>query len=452
VDLDLVNALAALDPAVAGRRLKEARIAAGLTQPQVCGDASSVGYLSRLERGERRVGPELLERLCANIGISPELVIRGVEAPDPRRWECELDFAELELATGEAAAARDRTATLLSSNDLTGHARHLERARLVAAKANASCGDQAAAMAGFDEVVSARATKTGWLDAVAGLARLLRETGDLARSIKVSEDALDSLDQSAPDREAAVRIAMNLAAAIYETGDVDRALALCRQTVAAAEKAGSAVSRAAAYWNTAIIACEAGDLDEALILTRRALAIFADVEDARLEARLRTQLGIFLLRSEPPQTDEALKHLTAAKVAYDHSEADIADILHNRMALARGHFAAGDINLAEEQAARALTEAGSFPFVAATARTLLGRIARVHDNPEAARSHLVAAVQDLTAAGADRRAAQQWFTLASLFDEMGLPEDAKDAYRRAAVSTGLTQSYGTEYSNGRARI
>ena len=47
------------------------------------------------------------------------------------------------------------------------------------------------------------------------------------------------------------------------------------------------------------------------------------------------------------------------------------------------------------------------------------------------------AVLVLSAIGADRGAAQLWFDLADLLDEVGQSEAARDAYKRAAASTGL---------------
>ena len=43
----------------------------------------------------------------------------------------------------------------------------------------------------------------------------------------------------------------------------------------------------------------------------------------------------------------------------------------------------------------------------------------------------------LTGAGADRGAAQLWFELADLLEDVGDVEAAREAYRSAAASTGL---------------
>jgi hypothetical protein len=43
----------------------------------------------------------------------------------------------------------------------------------------------------------------------------------------------------------------------------------------------------------------------------------------------------------------------------------------------------------------------------------------------------------LTGAGSDRDAAQLWFELADLLEDIGDLDAARDAYRSAAASTGL---------------
>jgi hypothetical protein len=43
----------------------------------------------------------------------------------------------------------------------------------------------------------------------------------------------------------------------------------------------------------------------------------------------------------------------------------------------------------------------------------------------------------LTSIGSDRGAAQLWFELADLLEEVGDFDAARDAYKSAAVSTGL---------------
>jgi transcriptional regulator with XRE-family HTH domain len=83
-----------VDLGVLGRRLREARLAAGLTQAEVAGDATSVPNLSRIERGERRPRPELLAALADALGVpvaallddAPPPVRRGESVPWAEHW------------------------------------------------------------------------------------------------------------------------------------------------------------------------------------------------------------------------------------------------------------------------------------------------------------------------------------------------------------------------------
>ncbi|MDO9455233.1 helix-turn-helix domain-containing protein [Nocardioides sp.] len=450
MQFDLTKALEELDPADVGHRLKEARLAAGMKQPQAAAGVVSVGYLSRIERGERRANAFVLEQLCRNIGVSPESIINSNEATDDRRVEVELDFAELELLSGDATAALTRLALTEIDDDLPRSPlrdRLRERKTLTSAKAHAALGHVNEAQTDFAQVMQQRTTSDGTLEASLGLSRLKRETGDLHGAIAIAEQALAAVENAPAPVDDVVKVSMALAAAVYEAGDTNRALAICTKAVQLAESADSTQARAAAYWNTAIIECEAGRMEQALSLTRRALAVFAGADDARLEARLRTQLGIFLLRADPPAPSEAIAQLTQARDTYQHTDADTADILHNRMALARAHFAAGDVDAARSEADYCALAGEQYPFVGATATTLLGRIAVQIGTTGDARTHFLRAIHFLSAVGADRRAAQQWFTLATLLDEAGLDAEAKDAFKRAAVSSGLTPSYGNSSSH-----
>ena len=61
---DLIDLLRTIDPVVLGERLRTKRVRAGLTQAQVAGGAVSVGYVSRIERGQRRPDSGLLDAMA----------------------------------------------------------------------------------------------------------------------------------------------------------------------------------------------------------------------------------------------------------------------------------------------------------------------------------------------------------------------------------------------------
>src|SRR6266511_5562124 len=77
-----------------GERLRQIRVAAGLTQGEVAGGRFSKEYLSQIERGKTRPTAETLEWLAARLGVDPQYLQSGVSAEDRGRVEAVLARAE----------------------------------------------------------------------------------------------------------------------------------------------------------------------------------------------------------------------------------------------------------------------------------------------------------------------------------------------------------------------
>ena len=141
---ELAHQLTALDPAVLGARIKAARVAAGLTQPELAGKEASVAYVSRIESGQRRPGTDLLRALAAKLGVTLEYLAHGEGWQDASRLELQLDHAELSLAGGEGDNALALAREALGSPGLQTVPGGLVRARFIEAEALSRLGDPAA--------------------------------------------------------------------------------------------------------------------------------------------------------------------------------------------------------------------------------------------------------------------------------------------------------------------
>jgi transcriptional regulator with XRE-family HTH domain len=94
------------DAAAVGRRLKEARLAAGLSQRQLSFPGCSAAYISRLEAGDRVPSLQLLRKLSAKLNADEQYLATGVE-------QIKLDPPELIEAEVErrlAGGPRDTSA------------------------------------------------------------------------------------------------------------------------------------------------------------------------------------------------------------------------------------------------------------------------------------------------------------------------------------------------------
>lgn len=70
------------DPTDLGTRLRDARLAAGLTQAEVATGVLSTAHMSRIETGLRRPSPELLEILADRLDLSLEELLDETRSGD----------------------------------------------------------------------------------------------------------------------------------------------------------------------------------------------------------------------------------------------------------------------------------------------------------------------------------------------------------------------------------
>src|SRR5437588_12622877 len=77
-----------------GERLRQLRVAAGMTQTDLAGDRFSKEYVSQIERGKTRPTHETIEWLAQRLGVDSSFLERGVSADERGRVEAMLARAE----------------------------------------------------------------------------------------------------------------------------------------------------------------------------------------------------------------------------------------------------------------------------------------------------------------------------------------------------------------------
>lgn len=439
---DLIDLLRTIDAAVLGERIRTVRCRVGLTQSQVAGDAVSVGYLSRIESGQRRPNAELLTGIADRLAVTIEELLVGVAPDRAAELRLQLDHAELALVTGSPGDALERVTRLLSDPAIAKLADLRRSAGYVHAGALEAIGDLQAAILALEDLAETSPFDMAWIDGLTALSRCYRESGELGRAIEVGTQAIRHIEElELGGLDEAIRLSLTVAAAYSEQGDTDYAARLCQRAIDRAEAIASPVAKAMAYWNSSAIESMRGNASTALPMARRALTVIEATDDARNIARLRTQLGILQLLLDPPQPRKALEVLSHAAEELAFTGAGPADLADNRLAQARARFMLGDTEGGRRQATEIGTAVrSSMPLLAADAFALLGQIAVQEAAPDTARSHFQEAVLLLSGVGADRAAAQLWFELAGLFESVGEPAAALEAYRCAAAATGLVAS------------
>ena len=71
------------DPAAVGVRVREARLAANLSQRELSFPGCSSAYISRIERGERIPSLQVMREIARRTGISEQVLAFGRDVIDP---------------------------------------------------------------------------------------------------------------------------------------------------------------------------------------------------------------------------------------------------------------------------------------------------------------------------------------------------------------------------------
>lgn len=445
MDTRQADLLTTVDPTELGGRIRAARIASGLTQTDLAGDDVSVGYVSRIESGHRRPKVSVLTSMSERLGVSLDLLLGAASTSAVEKVRLQLDFAELALETGSLDQAQEHAEEARGLAVMTGERALVERARLLQARVLENAEDYDRAIIELEDLLGETVDRVLQIKVGIALSRCYRESGDLVQAIESAQEVLATTAQAGLAQcDEAVQLTVTMAAAYFERGDVGQAVRVCQRAIATAEVLGSPTARASAYWNASVIQGQRGQISSAVDLAQRALALLAEQSDSRNLAVLRAQLGSMQLDLDPANTQPARDNLISAANEMAMSDASPVDRARVSIALASAHLLDGDLEQAQrlsEQVHQETVEVA--PNVAAQASAILGQSLAAEGRTAEAVAALQQAALLLTGIGADRFTGQQWFELAETLDEMGESEAARQAYRSAAVSSGLRASpYG----------
>src|SRR5437762_6521497 len=90
-----------------GERVRQLRVAAGLTQTDLAGERFSKEYVSQIERGKTRPTGETIEWLATRLGVDPSFLETGISSSERERAESVIARAEAALESNEYQEAVD---------------------------------------------------------------------------------------------------------------------------------------------------------------------------------------------------------------------------------------------------------------------------------------------------------------------------------------------------------
>jgi tetratricopeptide (TPR) repeat protein len=420
-----------------GDRVRQLRVAAGLTQSELAGERFSKEYVSQIERGKTRPTDDTVEWLADRLGVDPNYLRTGVSDDQRSRVETGLTRAEALCESEQhedAIAAYDQLRDAVRATSLD----ELEvRALAGEAKARALNGDVRTAV---ELLLRARALSEGPAFSDVDRAEILFRLGVCRYKLSSISSALGLLKEALQLAEGSGIPCDLLRSEIlhwrsrcyrrqrdYEAAreDVERALELA-QGVSDLRTLGNL------YFQASLLAERSGHWVAARSYAVRAKSLYEQLSDRVNVGRLLNNLGAinFLLGN----AEEAVRHLkdafaTALEVG---SEPDAAQAVSS---LAQVHLRLGDVTTAEEQARHALKLLdGREDFLdeIGNAQLVLGRALLDQGRFEDAEASFSAAEASFDQLSSASHRAAAWIAQGDLAARRGDDQAAAHLYRRAA--------------------
>jgi tetratricopeptide (TPR) repeat protein len=420
-----------------GERLRQLRVAAGLTQSELAGERFSKEYVSQIERGKTRPTGDTIAWLASRLDVDAGYLANGVSTDERGRVEATLTRAEAlveahryeeavvefdrirpaVVATGAAelearvvsgeAWARMHQGELRESLDL------LTRARTLVEHEPFSDLDRA-------EILYRLGVCRYRLSSISTAIALFSEAYELAERSDLPCDLLRS--NILAHRSRCYRRQRDLEAA---REDVERALEL-------AQSLDDSPSMAAVYVQASLVAERMGHWVLARSYAEKAKSVYEDLNDQRALAGLLNNLGgLNLMLGKPEEAIEYLKASYATALDSDSME----EAAQATGSLAAVHLELNDFDQAERFARQALSllegrvdflhEIGPSQLVLGRALMEQGRL----DEAEEAFRSADSSFEQLSSAS---HRARSWIALGDLAARRGDDRSAARLYRNAA--------------------
>src|SRR3954463_10099416 len=420
-----------------GERLRQLRVAGGMTQTELAGDRFSKEYVSQIERGKTRPTPETIRWLADRLGVDAGFLANGVSADERGRVDAALAradallearrndeaLAELEavraavLATGspelEVRALSGEATGLMRRVEIRDAIALLERARALTESETFSDVERA-------DVLFRLGVARYKLNSVQSAIALFDEALKIAAPSERPSDQLRS--NILAGRSRCYRRRRDLEAA---RDDVERALEL-------AESLNDTRTAADVYFQASIIADREGHWVLARSYAERAKAAYEELADRGNLGRLLNNLGgINFLLGHPDEAIALLKDSLriALEVGND------AEAAHAVNGIAQVHLRTGNVARAEEQARYALKLLGERVdemHEIGNAQLVLGRALLEQDRLDEAEEAFNAGERAYDQMSSGSHRADAWIAQGDLATRRGEDRKAAELYRRAA--------------------
>jgi tetratricopeptide (TPR) repeat protein len=420
-----------------GERLRQLRVAAGLTQSELAGERFSKEYVSQIERGKTRPTHGTIDWLAARLGVDAGFLANGVATDQRGRLEGALARAEALYQANEDREAVEAFEPLVDAARATGVPELQVRALVGAGLAKMRVSEHRAALGLLNE---ARAISEAESFSDVERADVLARLGSCRYQLNSVHSALGLFNEALALAERSGLPCDALKAAIlswrsrcwrrqrdYEAArdDVEQALELARGV-------DDLRTIGAAYFQASLVAEREGHWVLARTYAEQAREAYVQLSDRVHVGDLTNNLGglNFLLGN----TEDAIELLKEAFAIALETGRD-ADAGRAVSSLAQIHLRTGDVEQAEEQARHALRlldDRDDYLDEIGNAQLVLGRSLLEQGRLDEAEALFAGAEASFAQLGSASHRAAAWIARGDLAARRGDHEKAAELYRTAA--------------------
>ncbi|HYP24725.1 MAG TPA: helix-turn-helix domain-containing protein [Actinomycetota bacterium] len=300
------------------RRLKQARLSAGMTQAQLAEPMYTHAYVSTLEAGRRQPSPTAAKHFAQKLGMDVDELLTGRPPHLAASLRLTLQEARVALSRGEYEET-DRIADKAVKDAkkyrlVRLHASGLELLAL-AAERRSQLGRAQELYQEIEELLREEPL-TALADARAGRIRCLQMDGDPRYAIYLGESLLEQMRQKRIDDPAArVRIMAPMTQAYFETGMRRQASAVAEELLRLAPRVQDPFNLAVMHMNVSRVLMSDGHVADADESLRRAEDYFKTLDLQTELGRAHLARGYLLLQDG--RLDEAEEELNSALAIFE---------------------------------------------------------------------------------------------------------------------------------------
>jgi Tfp pilus assembly protein PilF len=420
-----------------GERVRQRRVALGLTQTEIAGVRFSKEYISQIELGKTRPTPDTVEYLASRLSIDPGYLSHGVSTEDRARVEGMLARAEAHTQAREYESALEVFADVKTAVAASGSA-DLSARRLLgegwALLEEGQVREGLEVLTKGRELVDAEQLDEAFRAEALfklGVARFKLGSSHVAITLLTEAHKLLEHSSIASDSLRAQVLAFR-AAAYRRVGDIEVAREDAERAVELAEQLGDPRVIGASYMQASLVAEREGRYVLARTYAERAKAKYEEAEDQVQLGKVLNNLG--LCQALLGKYDDAFDSLTRA---YGIS-LDLGDDYESGTvvaSIASLHLETGDPVRAEEQARLAIELIGDGkddPENAAEVQLVLGQALLTQGRLDEAEAVLIPIKELFESLRANSNISRTLIALGDLASARETQEEAARLYKRAA--------------------